>query len=273
MHPHGLTVMAENAGAHCEFAADALIGADGIGSFVRSVMPNAPARKPTGRSAWRALVKAEDAPGSLARDCTGLWLGHGAHVVHYPVRGGAEFNVVVVSNDPRDGTPADFADIRRRMRRWAAPVLALINVEADWQRWPIATVAPSGVWASGPVALLGDAAHAMAPYLAQGGAMAIEDAAVLARCLADQPGDIPGALARYAALRRPRVRRVWRAARSTADLYHMGALTGALRNLVMRVLGGSGLAWRYSWIYRWRPPTKTRRPEAARQAAKDDAVS
>ncbi len=274
LHPQGLTVLAHQDGTHREFAADALIGADGIGSFIRSVMPNARPRVPTGRSAWRAVIKAEHAPESLLRDRVGLWLGRSGHVVHYPVRGGKEFNIVVVADDAGPPHRSDFDDVRRRMRRWAAPVGTLLNLEADWLCWPIGTVKPAGPWHSGPVALLGDAAHAMAPYLAQGGAMAIEDAAVLAKELAASPDDIPRALARYEAARKPRVRRVWRAAHRAADLYHMGALTGALRNVVMRILGGSGLAWRYAWIYRWRPPKRrTRHPEAARPASEDAIVS
>lgn len=269
LHPHGLTVLAHHDGTHRELAADALIGADGIGSFVRSVMPQGRPRVATGRSAWRAVITAENAPESLLRDRVGLWLGRSGHVVHYPVRGGKEFNIVVVSDDA-----PDFDELRRRMRRWAVPVTALLDLEADWQRWPIGTVKPTGPWRSGPVALLGDAAHAMAPYLAQGGAMAIEDAAVIARELAASPGDVAGALARYEAARKRRVTRIWRAAHRTADLYHMGALTGGMRNIVMRILGGAGLAWRYAWIYRWRPPAgKTRRPEAARATAKDAVVS
>jgi salicylate hydroxylase len=105
----------------------------------------------------------------------------------------------------------------------------------------------------------------MAPFLAQGGAMALEDAAVLANAMAETPDDLGGAIARYAGLRRPRVTKVLRAADTTADLYHMGRLTGAVRNFGMRVIGGRGLVGRYSWIYGWRPPAakEKRRPEAA----------
>jgi salicylate hydroxylase len=111
----------------------------------------------------------------------------------------------------------------------------------------------------------------MTPYLAQGGAMAIEDAAILANSLSDNLDDLETAFARYARARRPRVRRVWRAARGAAELYHMGAVTGSMRNVAMRLLGGGGLGWRYRWIYRWRPPeTKTRRPKAARSVAQGD---
>lgn len=271
LHPRGLTVMAEHEGNHIEYSAKGLIAADGVGSFVRSVMPNAPKRLPTRRTAWRTVVKAADIPQSVNENAIGLWLGPRGHVVHYPVRGGAEFNVVVVSPQSRFEEKTEFDEIRRRFRRWADPILELLNTDGDWEPWPIATVHPSGPWTLGPVALLGDAAHAMTPYLAQGGAMAIEDAAILASELSVDPDDVEAAFTRYSRERKPRVRQVWRAARGAAELYHMGAVTGAMRNFAMRLLGGQGLGWRYRWIYRWQPPKKkTRRPKPARSVAQSD---
>lgn len=271
LHHRGLTVMAEHEGRHLEYPASGLIAADGVGSFVRSVMPGARPRVPTRRTAWRTIVKAAAAPQTVNGNAIGLWLGPNGHIVHYPVRGGTEFNVVVVSPDSQSSATAGFEEIRRRFRRWADPILELLSIDGDWKPWPIATVHPSGPWASGPVVLLGDAAHAMTPYLAQGGAMAIEDAAVLANSLAAGTDDVETAFARYARDRKPRVRRVWRAARGAAELYHMGAFTSSMRNVAMRLVGGGGLGWRYRWIYRWRPPvTKTRHPKAARSIAQDD---
>ena len=274
LHPRGLTVMAEQGGHHVEYSASGLIAADGVGSFVRSVMPGGRPRLPTRHTAWRTIVQATDAPQAVDADIIGLWLGPNGHIVHYPVRGGSEFNVVVVSPDTKSRGTAGFDEVRHRFRRWADPVLELLDTGHDWEPWPIATVHPSGPWASGPVALLGDAAHAMTPYLAQGGAMAIEDAAVLASALSAAPDDVETAFARYSLARKPRVRRVWRAARGTAELYHMGAVTGSIRNVAMRLLGGGGLGWRYRWIYRWRPPKgKTRRPRTARSVSQNAKTS
>ena len=274
IHERGLTMMVEHNGRHDEITADALIGADGIGSFVRSVMPGASMRESTGRSAWRTIIDAAIAPASLPRDRIGLWLGRAGHVVHYPVRAGREFNIVVVASDHASGAGQDFGDVKHLLRRWAKPVQVLLDIDGDWKRWPIATVNPSGPWVSGRVALLGDAAHAMVPYLAQGGAMAIEDAAMLAMTLGRKPNQLESALADYQAARRPRVRRVWRAAHGTADLYHRGALNSAVRNLVLRFLGSPDLGRRYDWIYRWRPPAnEMRRPKAARSMSRDIASS
>jgi salicylate hydroxylase len=122
---------------------------------------------------------------------------------------------------------------------------------------------PNGAWVGGPVALLGDAAHAMLPFLAQGGAMAIEDAAVLGRALAAQADDPQAALAAYEKERRARVRRVWRAAKATGELYHLGAVTGTIRDAGMEILGGRMLLSRYDWIYGW----KMELPKPAAEAA------
>ncbi len=106
---------------------------------------------------------------------------------------------------------------------------------------------------SGRTALLGDAAHAMVPFLAQGAAMAIEDAAVLAAALYGA-SDVPAALRAYEAARKPRVARVWQAARQTGDTYHFGAAMGAARNAALSLGGARLVLGQTDWIYRWTPP-------------------
>jgi salicylate hydroxylase len=108
--------------------------------------------------------------------------------------------------------------------------------------------------ARGRLALVGDAAHPVLPFLAQGGALAIEDAAVLASLLARSPDDIRGALAAYAASRLPRVRRVQAHARRNVRAYHASGPIALARDLVMRRLGAAGMTERYAWIYGWLPP-------------------
>jgi len=267
LHRRGLTVMADQASGQIEHAADVLVGADGIRSHIRPLMPGAREEKATGWTAWRALIPKDAFPETVAPDRVGLWLGRDGHIVHYPVRGGAEFNVVIVTRDMSGDQEASHSPkTGGRFEAWGRPIRDLISAAGDgWRAWAIATVRPNGIWAAGPVALLGDAAHAMTPYLAQGGAMAIEDAAVLAAMLAADPEDPPQALQRYQAARQRRVKRVWRSANATADLYHMGAFTAPMRNLIMRAIGGRGLIGRYDWIYRWQPPKQARRPKAARR--------
>jgi salicylate hydroxylase len=250
-HPRGLTAIVESGGRDREITPDVLIGADGVGSDLRALVPGAAERQPSGRTAWRALIGAADAPAGIPLDVVGLWLGSAGHVVHYPVRNGEALNVVAVIRDEPRPEDAGAETLWRRIGNWAKPIQAILGAATAWQAWPISTVDPSGPWTDGRFALLGDAAHAMTPFIAQGGAMAIEDAAVLARHLGATRHDPEAALAAYAAERRPRVRRVAKAAATTADLYHMGTLTGAVRNAGMRFLGGRALLNRYSWIYRW----------------------
>jgi len=260
IHARGLTIACETRAGMREVTAAALIAADGAGSLVRRLMPEGAPRKPMGRTAWRAVISAEAAPPVMPRDRVGLWLGPGGHVVHYPVRGGREFNLVAVTPDPPADAPSSgFGDLMKRFRRWDRDVLAILAAPLDWRRWPITTVDPTAPWAKGPVVLLGDAAHAMAPFLAQGGAMAMEDAYVLAQGLARQPDQPAAAFAAFERTRRPRVTRVWNAANGTADLYHLGGPAAAFRNAGLRIAGGGMLLHRYRWIYGWTPPDSTPR--------------
>jgi salicylate hydroxylase len=105
----------------------------------------------------------------------------------------------------------------------------------------------------GPVTLIGDAAHPMLPFLAQGAAMAIEDAWVLASCMAAQPTDLPHAMRRYEAMRRGRTARTQRAAARTGKLYHLGGPLAFARDLALHEMGGNKLRRRYEWLYDWRP--------------------
>jgi salicylate hydroxylase len=109
-------------------------------------------------------------------------------------------------------------------------------------------------WSRGRVALLGDAAHPVLPFLAQGAAMAIEDAAVAAQCLARMPNDAEAALRTYAALRRARAWKVQQAAARNGRRYHRGGAASALRDTAMRMIGGARLLHHYDWLYDWRPP-------------------
>ena len=117
----------------------------------------------------------------------------------------------------------------------------------------MAPLDPTGPWVNGRTALLGDAAHAMVPFLAQGAAMAIEDAAVLAASLYGAT-DVPAALRAYEAARKPRVSRLWRAALQTGETYHFGAAMGAMRNAALAVAGSRLVLGQADWIYRWLPP-------------------
>jgi salicylate hydroxylase len=124
-----------------------------------------------------------------------------------------------------------------------------------WRKWALFTLDDWGQWSRGTIALLGDAAHAMLPFAAQGAGMAVEDGAVLAKCLAegggDSTADVTAALKRYVRLRRSRVARVQRAARQAGRIYHLTGPAAMARDLTIRVLGPQRMLARQDWIYDW----------------------
>ena len=249
------TVAMEAANGAVEtLAADLVVGADGLWSTARAALGDK--RQPVHRrvAAWRATVPREAAPPDLQGGDTGLWLGRAGHVVHYPVNGGRLLNIVALEHRAASvegwSAPGDRAEIRRSFAT-AAPLLsALLEVPDTWQVWSLFDL-PATTMAQGRIALLGDAAHPVLPFLAQGGALAIEDAAALAALLTE---DVPAGLRAYAQNRLRRVRRVQQAARRNGSVYHAAGPMAFARNLVMRRLGPEGMAERYAWLYGWTPP-------------------
>lgn len=235
---------------------DLLIGADGVRSSIRTFVSGPNGRQIAGRTAWRSTFPAVRAPVDLPRDKTTVFLGDRTHVVVYPIRSGNEINVVAITEEPWAGDgwnePGEAADLSAHFRNASSLLQETIAASSSWTRWCLSAVDPAGSWKHGRVALVGDAAHAMLPFLAQGAAMAIEDAAILTRAISRSAGDIDGALDRYEALRRPRVTRVWEAARQSGTIYHMSPLMAPFRDTTMKALGGERLLSRYDWIYGWR---------------------
>jgi salicylate hydroxylase len=131
----------------------------------------------------------------------------------------------------------------------------LIGAVDEWRKWALFTVG-GGEWTNGAIALLGDAAHAMLPFAAQGAGMAIEDAAILAKCLGESQQEggpaIPVAMQRYARLRQPRVARVQRAAQQAGRIYHLTGPAAYARDLAIKAMGAQRMLARQSWIYEWR---------------------
>jgi len=254
---NGVTVHAGNGGA--EEIAGVLIGADGLWSAVRGRFGRDARPRFAGHTAWRALIPADDVPREMGKPAVNLWLGRDGHLVHYPVQGGKLINVVVIMRDdwrePGWSAPGDPTDLLRRIPAadWHGPARDLIGAASQWQKWALYDAAPLARWGSGPVTLLGDAAHPMLPFLAQGGAMAIEDAAVLAQRLAEQSGDVPAALRRYEDRRQERTARTQRAARRNGIVYHLRGAGAVLRSLALMGMGGNGLLRQYDWLYRWQP--------------------
>jgi salicylate hydroxylase len=204
----------DRAGNQTPVTADIVIGADGIHSAVRPLIaPKVDARF-SGLCAFRCLVPAENAPEMALRPVQSLWLGPGRHFVHYPISRGTLVNVVAIvpAGDWRNESwmaDGEISDLIDEFAGWDDRVHQLIVSASNTKRWAMYDRAPLEQWTAGRIALLGDAAHAMLPFFAQGAAQAIEDAVVLADCLQRADRDsVRQALRRYETIRRPRASEV-----------------------------------------------------------------
>lgn len=233
-----------------------LIGADGLWSNVRREVFGRAEPRFAGACAARAVVDSALIPADLRGNRSGIWLMPGAHVVHYPVRAGRETAVVVIYPGGRQAegwaSPLAADLVRKALGRVAPALAALIDAVGTWRSWSLNALAVPPALSRGRVALLGDAAHPTMPFLAQGGVLALEDAVVLARELALTPHDDAGALARYAAARRPRAVDVVDAATRNGRIYHLSGAAAAARDLVLRLTPPSRTMARYDWVYGWR---------------------
>ena len=261
-HAKGLTVIQRSGPTRQQELAAALIGADGIWSAVRHhLLPEAQPRF-SGLIAWRGTLDATQLPREYTSRRVQLWMGPGAHLVAYPISGARQINVVAVVpgqwNRPGWSEPGDGNEIKSAFvaAGWHAIPRMLVSAVDGWRRWALFTVPGGGQWTDGAVALLGDAAHAMLPFAAQGAAMAIEDAAVLAKCVTERQNEGPAALSaalqRYARLRRPRVIRIQRSARQAGRIYHLAGPLAFARDLVIKAMGPKRMLSRQNWIYDWR---------------------
>lgn len=236
----------------------ALIGADGLWSTVRAAVVGDGKPRVSGHIAYRAVLKREDVPPHLWSPDVVLWAGPRTHLVHYPLRRGELFNLVAVFHSDRyeegwdeygdtEELHAKFADARPEVKA----LLGKINV---WKMWVLCDREPIADWSRGRVTLLGDAAHPMLQYLAQGAAMALEDAVTLAHTLRRSGGDVERAFRDYQKSRYLRTARVQLTARFYGELYHAAGVAREVRN---ELLGGGpgqdppqfeGVAWLYDGI-------------------------
>lgn len=243
------------------FAGPLAIAADGLWSRIRRNTFAAPKLPKPIRTASRTLISANAVSAQFSGPNVGLWMAPDAHVVHYPIRGGKEIAVVVVLRDEWQGsadwaTPAIRGEIDIAMAKHAPALRRFLAHASEWRKWSLFDVPPLPAWVKGRVALIGDAAHPPLPFLAQGGVMAIEDAYVLARAIADARArgePMQAALRGYEAERRPRALAVLSASRANGGFYHMQGLPARARNLTLRLSPASRLMARYDWLYGWKP--------------------
>jgi salicylate hydroxylase len=233
----------------------ALIACDGVKSSVRQQFVGDPVRV-SGHVVYRAVVDARDFPPDLKMNAPCLWAGPDCHLVHYPLRGGEQYNVVVtfhsrkaeewgVTEGNRDEVLSYFDGIGERPRQ-------LLALPKSWKRWATADREPIGRWTFGRVTLLGDAAHPMLQYLAQGACMAVEDAVTVGEALRASGGDFQSAFERYEKARVSRAARVVLLTREMGRIYHAKGVERLVRNDLWRGRSPQRYYDALEWLYGWR---------------------
>ena len=236
--------------------ADIVIGADGIHSIVRNAIASPTPPTYSGICAFRALVPAGRAPAFARRNAQTLWIGPEHHLVHYPVSGGEYVNLVAfapagdITVESWSAT-ATVEEFRTEFDGWDPRLVDLIRAADTPGRWALLDRAPLERWSSGRVTLLGDAAHPMFPFFGQGAAQAMEDAAVLARCIADDAGDPARALQRYDAVRLPRTTRIQEISHARSHVNHLP--DGPEQEARDRAFSAADPLLANGWIYEYDP--------------------
>jgi salicylate hydroxylase len=247
----GVVVFDAEGGAHRGLA---VVGCDGVKSAIRAQTVGDEVRI-SGHVVYRAVVDVAEFPADLRWNAPAVWVGPNCHLVHYPLRGGDQYNVVVTfhSRDAetwsvREGSRAEvlsyFEGIARRPRR-------LLELPKSWKRWATADRTPIASWTHGRSTLLGDAAHPLLQYLAQGACMALEDAVTLGRALAACDDDVDAAFALYERSRVARTARVVLMTREMGRIYHAQGVERLVRNDLWRGRTPERYYDGFEWLYGW----------------------
>ncbi len=240
------------------YSGAALIGADGVKSVVRQQFVGDEARV-SGHVVYRAVADKNDFPKDLQWNAAAIWVGPDCHLVHYPLRGGEQFNVVVtfhsrereewsVREGSREEVQSYFTEICPQARQ-------LIDLPKSWKRWATADREPIANWIYGRVALLGDAAHPTLQYLAQGACMAMEDGVTLGEALRVHEGDFEKAFAHYERSRVARTARVVLSAREMGRIFHAKGVERLVRNELWKGRSQERFYDAMEWLYSWRSET------------------
>ncbi len=243
---------------HCAngktYTGQALIGADGGKSVVRAQYVNDPPRV-TGHVVYRAVVEKKDFPENLQWNAASIWVGPNCHLVHYPLRGGEQYNVVVTfhsRNQEEWGvTDGSKEEVQSYFQGIAARPRQLIDLPKTWKRWATADREPIDTWVHGRATLLGDAAHPTTQYMAQGACMALEDAVTLGEALRVNHNDWTKALALYQKSRVARTARIVLSGREMGRLYHAKGVERLVRNDLWKGRTPERFYDAMEWLYGW----------------------
>ncbi len=223
--------------------APAILAADGIHSVIRNKIGDGPAPDNSGHTLFRALLPMHAVPAGIEANVVSLWLYPGGHVVHYAVSNGAQFNIVATV-----GTQGITPDTL--FKSACSPLAGILRAPENWLAWPALDLAPRTTWSRNNICLIGDAAHASLPYLAQGAAMSLEDAWVLSACMQANP-DSSSAFESFAAKRAPRTRAVQIRSRWLGNIYHAQGLARLLTGMALRAQPSHMFLKQLSWLYQW----------------------
>jgi 3-hydroxybenzoate 6-monooxygenase len=248
---HGVTVIDQHGQAHHGLA---LIGADGVKSVVRQQFVGDPARV-TGHVVYRAVVDKQDFPQDLQWNAASIWVGPNCHLVHYPLRGGEQYNVVVTFHSREQEewgvTDGSKEEVQSYFQGICPKARQLIDLPKSWKRWATADREPIGQWTYGRVTLLGDAAHPTTQYMAQGACMAIEDAVTLGEALRVSGNDWAKALDHYQRSRVARTARIVLSSREMGRIYHAKGVERLVRNDLWRGRTPERFCDAMEWLYGW----------------------
>ncbi|UXB10080.1 3-hydroxybenzoate 6-monooxygenase [Aeromonas dhakensis] len=229
-----------------------LIGADGLHSIVRGQVANDGEPRLCGHTTYRAVVSAKDMPAHLRGNHVQLWAGPKCHFVHYPISGGASYNLVVTKdNDAQEllsGRSLSANEVSLQFEEIVPECRALIFASSHWKAWTLADREPLERWSDGPVGLVGDAAHPMVQYAAQGACMALEDAVALGELC--HLGTWPQIWSQFTLQRSERTARVQRTARLMGkEVYHPCGSAAAARNALFATLSEKEMHDQLAWLY------------------------
>jgi len=232
----------------------ALIGADGLWSNIRKQIVGDGAPKVSGHTTFRSVIPTEQMPEDLRWNAATLWAGPKCHIVHYPLKGGKVFNLVVTYHndaaEPTAGKPVPNEEVRRGFEHVCPRALKIIDHGKDWKLWVLCDREPVSTWVDGRVALLGDAAHPTLQYFAQGACMALEDGVCLAHMLETHGGKIEEALVAYNRQRAVRTARIQVGSRLIGEfIYHPAGAKADMRNATMRAKSPSDWYDELQWLY------------------------